>query len=228
MRFEELNWFDVENYLKKEDRLIFVLGSCEQHGYLSLTTDVKIPLAMADVASTQTGVLVAPAVNFGCSPYFLDYPGTLSMRATTFLGIVEDLMSSAHRQGFRRFLFLNGHGGNNFVTTHLYELQNELPDMQIKWYSWWLSNSVQVVAEKYDIKPSHASWVEAFTFTRVCDLPKGEKIPPVVPGLTGAKQTREIYGDGSFGGPYQVDEPIMQEVFDVCLKDILKLLEFDD
>ena len=80
MRFEELNWFDIENYLKGEDRLMFVLGACEQHGYLSLLSDVKIPLALADAASQQTGVLVAPPINFGSSPYFLSYPGTLSLR----------------------------------------------------------------------------------------------------------------------------------------------------
>ncbi|MBN1536549.1 MAG: creatininase family protein [Anaerolineales bacterium] len=228
MRFEELNWFDIENYLKKEDRLIFVMGACEQHGYLSVTADVKIPQALADAASQKTGVLVAPSVNFGCSPYFLDYPGTLSLRATTFLDLTEDLLRSVYRQGFRRFVFLNGHGGNNLAMTRLYELQNELPGMQIKWYSWWISNSAQMVAQKYEIRPSHANWLEAFAFTRVCDLPKEEKTPPIVPGLCGAKQTKALYGDGSFGGLYQVDEQIMQELFEVCLKDIIQLLEFDD
>ena len=36
MRMEELNWMDVEEYLKQENRVILVLGACEQHGYLSL------------------------------------------------------------------------------------------------------------------------------------------------------------------------------------------------
>jgi hypothetical protein len=49
MRFEELNWFDVENYLENDDRIMLVFGACEQHGYLSLLTDSKIPLAMADI-----------------------------------------------------------------------------------------------------------------------------------------------------------------------------------
>ncbi len=60
MRSEELNWFDVENYLQQDDRLMLVLGACEQHAYLSLTTDVRIPLALADAAAGKTGVLVAP------------------------------------------------------------------------------------------------------------------------------------------------------------------------
>ena len=63
MRLEELNWMDVEEYLKNENRVMLVLGACEQHGYLSLLTDVKIPLALADVVSQRSGVLVAPPVN---------------------------------------------------------------------------------------------------------------------------------------------------------------------
>src|SRR5664279_653096 len=101
MRTEDLNWMDVENYLKHEDRLILVLGACEQHGYLSLLSDVKIPLALADAASMQTGVLVAPPVNFGVSPYFLTYPGTLSLRASTLMDVVEDIVRSAFGEGFK-------------------------------------------------------------------------------------------------------------------------------
>ena len=57
MKFEDLNWMQVEEYLKTDDRLILVLGACEQHGYLSLMTDVKIPMALAEEASRQSGVL---------------------------------------------------------------------------------------------------------------------------------------------------------------------------
>jgi creatinine amidohydrolase len=104
MRFEELNWMDVERYLERDNRVMVVLGACEQHGYLSLLTDVKIPLALADAASRQSGVLVAPPLNFGISPYFLSYPGTISLRTETFIRVVEDLITSLYEQGFRRFL----------------------------------------------------------------------------------------------------------------------------
>src|SRR5664279_2864941 len=102
MRIEDLNWMDVESYLQHDDRLIIVLGACEEHGYLSLLTDVRIPLALADSASQKTGVLVAPPLNFGVSPYFRSYPGTISLRVSTFLDVVEDLVRSVHGAGFRR------------------------------------------------------------------------------------------------------------------------------
>ncbi len=226
MRIEELNWFDIEEYLQQDDRLMLVVGSCEQHAYLSLLADVKIPQVLADAASQKTGVLVAPPVNFGVSPYFLAYPGTFSLRATTLMDIVEDLVRSAHRQGFRKILVLNGHGGNDVVRARLYELANQLPGLRLAWYAWWLSHSIEAVALKYKIKPSHANWLEAFPFTMVASLPSAEKTPPHIPGLMDADQARQIYGDGQFGGAYQVDPAIMEEIFEAALADIVSLLQF--
>ena len=227
MRFEDLSWFDVEKYLKNDDRLILVLGACEQHGYLSLMADSKIPMALADAASQHAGVLVAPVVNFGISPYFMDYPGTLSLRSSTYLDLVEDIIQSAHHNGFLRILILNGHGGNDPARARLYEVANKLPNLQMAWYSWWQSRSVETVAMKYGLRSFHAAWIEAFQFTRVGDLPVGEKIPPRIPGLVNAKLSRELYQDGVFGGPYQVDDKIMEEVFAASLDDILQLLKFE-
>jgi creatinine amidohydrolase len=227
LRIEELNWMDVENYLEYDDRLMIVLGACEQHGYLSLLTDVKIPMALADAASQNTGVLVAPALNFGSSPYFLNYPGTFSLRISTFLDVAEDLVRSAYRHGFRRLLVLNGHGGNDAARSRFYELSNQLPDLRIAWYAWWQSHSIEAVAMKYEMKPNHANWLEAFTFTRVTDLPQEEKIPPKVAGLLSAEETRQVYGDGSFGGAYQAGEQVMQDLFEAALQDVLQLLRFE-
>ena len=227
MRFKELNWFDIEKYLEVDDRLMIVLGSCEQHGYLSLITDVLIPQALGDAASQQTGVLLAPPINFGASPYFLAYPGTLSLRLSTLLDLVEDLVRSAFDQGFRRLLVLNGHGGNDGVRGRLYEIANELPDLKIAWYAWWQSHSVLHKAQQHDLKPAHANWLEAFSFTQVSDLPGGEKVPLQVPGLLGAEEARRVYGDGVFGGPYRADQSILDEVFSAALEDVLQLLQFE-
>ncbi len=227
MRIEDLNWMDVEEYLKQDDRLILITGATEQHGYLSLMTDIRIPQALADSASQATGVLVAPPLNFGCSPYFLAYPGTFSLRVSTFIAVVEDMVRSAYQSGFRRILVLNGHGGNAAAKAQLAEVATSLEDVQIRWYDWWLSHSIEDVAVKHGIKPSHANWLEAFPFTIVSELPVEPKVPPYIPGIMGAKQAREVYGDGSFGGPYQASEEIMHEMYTAALEDILQLLKFE-
>lgn len=51
MNFSEQNWQQIEQYLQHDDRVMLVLGACEQHASLSLLTDTKIPLALAEAAS---------------------------------------------------------------------------------------------------------------------------------------------------------------------------------
>lgn len=227
MRFEECNWMDIEKYLKNDDRVILVIGACEQHAYLSLLTDVRIPLALADTVSKETGVVVAPVANFGISPYFLSYPGTISLRVSTLLDLVEDMISSLYQQGFRKFLILNGHGGNEPVKGRLNELLNKFPELRIVWYSWWLSHSVEKIAVEKGIKPAHANWLEAFPFTKVTNLPKETKTPPKYQGLLSSQKTKIVFGDGSFGGEYEVDEQTMNEIFYAAYLDIMNLINFD-
>lgn len=226
MRFEECNWMDIEKYLKNDGRVILVIGACEQHAYLSLLTDVRIPLALADAVSKDTGVVIAPVVNFGISPYFLTYPGTISLRVTTLMDLVEDMISSLYRQGFRKFLILNGHGGNEPVKGRINELLNNHSDLKIVWYSWWLSHSVEKIALEKGLKPAHANWLEAFPFTKVTELPEKKKTPPKYLGLLSAEETRSYFGDGSFGGEYGTDQEIMNEIFYACYLDILNLIQF--
>ncbi|WP_299028049.1 creatininase family protein [uncultured Thermanaerothrix sp.] len=226
MRLEDLNWMDVEEYLRRDDRVILVLGACEQHGYLSLLTDVRISMALADAASRQSGVLVAPPLNFGISPYFLTYPGTISLRTETFVRVVEDIVQSLYHQGFRRFVVLNGHGGNIAAQNVLTEIANRHAGMRVAWYAWWQSHSVEEVAARYGLKIYHAGWAEAFPFTRVTELPSGEKRVEGYQGLLSAEETRTTFGDGVFGGAYQVDDAILEELFDVALQDVLALLNF--
>jgi creatinine amidohydrolase len=228
MRLEDLNWMDVEKYLQHEDRLMLVAGATEQHGYLSLLTDIKIPLALADAASGSTGVLVAPPLNFGISPYFLAYPGTLSLRVGTLIAAMEDIVRSAYGHGFRRMLVINGHGGNSPARNHLHQVNNDLPDLRLNWYDWWSSHSVEAVAIQHNLKPAHANWLEAFAFTIVGELPNGSKTPPEIPSaILDATTARRVYGDGSFGGAYRADDEVMHEIFDAALEDILQLLRFD-
>lgn len=228
MHFADQNWMQVETYLKTDKRVMLILGACEQHGYLSLMTDSKIPLALAEAASQKSSVLIAPPLHFGCSPYFLDYPGTISLRLHTYLDVVEDIIRSLYGTGFRKILILNGHGGNIPVRTHLVQLINELAELTLRWYTWWTTDTVVKIAVKNDLDTQHANWMEAFDFNRVTSLPSESKpIPDSSEDILGKKATRETYGDGAFGGDYQADKTIMAEVFNACLDDILNLLKFE-
>lgn len=224
MEFGQMNWMQVESYLAEDDRVILVIGAVEQHGYLSLLTDVHIPEHLAQAASEQTGVLVAPTMPFGASHYFLAYPGTVSLRLSTLLAVLEDMVRSLYGHGFRRFVVLNGHGGNRGAKMVLDELAVELPALRAAWYDWWISPVVLKIAEKHGLSPSHANWLEAFEFNRVVDLPEGEKDFPGRGPSWHPDQVRRHFGDGLFGGHYQAPPAVMDEIFSACLQEVVALL----
>ena len=226
MHFDKLTWMQVREYLQKEDRLMIVLGATEQHGYISLMADIEIPLALADAASVETGVLVAPPLNFGCSSYFIDYPGTISLRVSTLLNVVEDVIRSVYHQGFRRLLIVNGHGGNESAKVALGELVNELKELQLSWYDWWKSPAVKAYAEGKGLGTNHASWMEAFPFLHTSGMPEGEKVPFETHRILSSKSVKESIGDGVYGGKYKASDDVMNELFVIAFREVLALLQF--
>jgi creatinine amidohydrolase len=112
MKIAEMNWLQVEDYLKHEDRVVLPLGSTEQHAYLSLSTDSILAERVAVEAAEPIGVMVFPVVAYGITPYFMAYPGTISLRVNTYMQVIHDILESLIQHGFKRIVFVNGHGGN--------------------------------------------------------------------------------------------------------------------
>lgn len=226
MLLEDLNWMDVERYLERDDRVVLITGACEQHGYLSLLADIRIPLEVAKRACETEGVLIAPPVPYGISPHFAAYPGTLSLRPETFARVVRELIEGLLLQGFRRVLISNGHGGNTgTLIPLLIELGNAHSDARFAFFEWWRSPKVVAVAEEARLPQRHANWSENFSFTHVAPVPEGEKEGVEIPSVASADARRALLGDGSFGGPYQVDEGIMARFLEVAVETMIDALQ---
>src|SRR5213075_3595570 len=102
MRISEMNWMMVEEYLKRDDRALLPLGSTEQHAYLSLSVDSILAERVAVEAAEPLGVPVFPVVAYGVTPYFREFPGSISLRVQTHLNVVRDILDSMEHSGFRR------------------------------------------------------------------------------------------------------------------------------
>jgi creatinine amidohydrolase len=230
MLLEDLNWMDVEKYLERDDRIVLITGACEQHGYLSLLSDVRVPMVIAQAACKQEGVLIAPPLAYGVSPYFTAYPGTVSLRPETFSVVVREIVEGLVAQGFRRILASNGHGGNSgILSTVLVETSNAHPDTRMGFFEWWRHPEVIAVGEEAGLIQHHANWSENFPFTRVADVPEGDKAPPDIPRTASAGVYRALLGDGSFGGQYHAPDDAMERFFavavDVMVRELRKLKE---
>ncbi|TMJ33498.1 MAG: creatininase family protein [Alphaproteobacteria bacterium] len=145
-------WKDVEAYLVGCKGIIVPLGSIEQHGPNGLIgTDVLCPQQIAQGIAAAAGALVGPAIAFGVSPFNLAFPGTISARAATLMGLIEDYVGSLARQGFEQFYFLNGHGGNigpvQAACQDLHAARSFTPGaasgrMRLRLRNWWEYPSV--------------------------------------------------------------------------------------
>jgi creatinine amidohydrolase len=213
VRIRDLNWMQLEDYLRSDDRIVLPVGSTEQHAYLSLETDNIIAERLAVEAAQPLGVPVLPVLAYGITPGFGAFPGSPTLRLETFAAVVRDILESLYAQGFRRFLIANAHGGNPPGAVAAAEWRRARDDAHVLWHDVW-EGPPDELAGDLDPDYDHASWSENFPWTRLPDVevPKGRKPPVERPaGLGRPDAWREALGDGSFGGLYQrPDEDVLR------------------
>src|SRR5438132_12291567 len=108
MRVHDCNWKMLEDYLKHDDRIVLPIGSTEQHGYLSVGTDAILAERVAVEAAEPLGVPVLPALPYGMTPYFAAFPGSPSLRMSTYISVISDLLASLLGKAFRRIAGVTG------------------------------------------------------------------------------------------------------------------------
>lgn len=107
---QELTWEDVRDYLKKDDIVIIPAGSTEEHGPAGpLGVDAYAAIMLAEDAAKKAGVLVTPPIWFGDSSHHTGFPGTISLRPSTLISVVQDVSKSLAKHGFKKILIINGH-----------------------------------------------------------------------------------------------------------------------
>ena len=228
MRISDMNWMQVESYLQHDDRAILPLGSTEQHSYLRLTVDCILPERVALDAAEPLGIPVFPVVAYGVTPYFREFPGTVSLRVETHLNVVRDILDSMAHSGFRRILIVNGHGGNGAVQQFAQEWAAGHANCRVMFHNWWNAPRTWAKVQEIDSVASHGSWMENFPWTRLPDvtLPSAQRqmVDLSKVRLLDPVALRGYLGDGNYGGVYQRSDDEMTALWQVAVDETRALL----
>jgi creatinine amidohydrolase len=225
LKIEDCNWMQVERYLEHDDRIVVPLGSIEQHAYLSLGVDRILSERVSVEAAEPTGVLVLPSQPYGLTPYFAAYPGSPTLRVETYRSLISDVVDSLAGQGFRRFLFVNGHGGNDSG----YDGVKDRDDVQTIWHNWWAGTRVRETVDAIDPDATHASWFENFPWTRLPGVEQPQEKKPTA-DISRMREldpadVRELLGDGSLGGLYERPDEDVLRVWQAGVEEVRDLIE---
>jgi len=121
-RYETLGWPDIDALDKEHTIVMIPIGATEQHGrHLPLGTDSIDAQYLADQIAEDVGasfpLLVFPLLPVGLSIEHMHFPGSVTLQPDTLYHVALDICESLVRHGFKRIVFLNGHGGNSAILT---------------------------------------------------------------------------------------------------------------
>lgn len=223
MRVSDMTWMQVETYLKSDDRCMVPLGSTEQHAYISLATDTTLAERVAAEAAEPLGVPVFPPLAYGLAPYFMAFPGTVTLSPATYEQVLTEVLGSVRGHGFRRIVVVNGHGGNASVRPAIEGWADRQDGVVLRWHDWWKAPQVRAAVDAIDPQGSHASWMESFSWTRVAGAapPQEHKTPVDLSNRHELSPAgfREVIGDGCFGGWYERPDEEMRAVWEVGVRE---------
>jgi creatinine amidohydrolase len=143
MQLTDLTWPAVQK-LSKDTPVVFPIAALEQHGgHLPVFTDSMLLGEIVRRAAETMGdqILWAPLTWLGNSDHHLDFPGTLSAAPRTYLDLLGGLLENFITHGFKRLIFVNGHGGNDVpgkqAVFEIRQRHRERNDLLLLFATYW-------------------------------------------------------------------------------------------
>lgn len=135
-RLWDMSWKEAEEAFKRSDTVILPIGTLHGHGPTPISIDSSSVERLADEVSKKTGLVTLPVVAYGENDKMKEYPGSITISQNVLEGYYTDICRSLHRNGIRKVIFLNGHGGNREVLTRTGRTVREL-GMLTAIVEWW-------------------------------------------------------------------------------------------
>jgi creatinine amidohydrolase len=113
--YERLTWPEVRRAVAEDRVCLIPAGTLEDHGpHLPLDADTRIATEICGRAAAEIPeqVVLLPPIIHGYTPHHMEFPGPITIGWDTFVRYCTDIGTSLARHGFKRILYLNGHGSN--------------------------------------------------------------------------------------------------------------------
>lgn len=140
------------------ERIIAVLpiGAIEQHGpHLPMSVDSctveAVAHRLAAALPADSPVLFLPTQAICKSDEHIDYPGTLTLSAETLIRVLTEIGASVARAGIRKFVLLNGHGGNipvMDVVTRQLRISHNMLAFSANWFGFGMPDNLYSEVER--------------------------------------------------------------------------------
>jgi len=139
MLYYNLTWDEIEEIDKAKTVLIQPIGAIEQHGlHLGLGQDSVCGYELCKLSSDAVvDTYVLPPVWWGSSTALKNFPGTISLKPSTLILMLKDIIKSLERYQWQKLVFFNTHGGNPGILNSAFrEVKEEGSAMSFFNYFW--------------------------------------------------------------------------------------------
>ena len=234
MEIQHLNSIDFKT--SPFDKVILPLGSLESHGgHLPFGTDaITSQIIALDIAARlpETGVL--PAIPYGVSEHYKDFPFCVSLSFNTEIALITDILESVYREGIRKVFIMNGHDGNIApieVASRTVKVSH--PDFKIiSLDAWWNMVGKLVPKDFFDVWDGLGHGGEGETslcldlFSELCDMDNAKGVTPDLPPYVDVKWLfNELTNTAASGDPTKGTKEKGSEIRRIIVNTVVDILK---
>ena len=240
MNLADLAWPTIAR-LSRDIPIVIPVAALEQHGeHLPLFTDSLLlgEIIRRVAPRFETTALFAPLFWLGNSEHHLDFQGTLSAAPRVYLDLLNGFAENFLHHGFRRLVFVNGHGGNDVpgrqAVFELRQRHRQRADVLFLFATYWSLGARPAEAEATfaQREMGHAcEWETSMMlrlapqlvldFKKVAPVEFGTSFHPVARGWI----TQDRTPRGHIGQPHLASAEKGEKLFQLFADDVSALLE---
>src|SRR6266550_715295 len=112
-RLQDMSWMEAQEAFQRSDTVVVPVGTLHAHGPIPIGIDARSVEKLSEEVGKRTGLMVLPVLAYGENDKMKDYPGSITISQDVIEAAYTDICRSLHRNGVRKVIFLNGHGGNH-------------------------------------------------------------------------------------------------------------------